>query len=93
VGLQLSLAACGWGSWSGLLQNPARRTACVVVCGLAVAAMFSGFNVSSGKREAARTRWVVVPGALIGLMLAWLPAYCDRRDLVTIDANLVRYWC
>jgi protein-S-isoprenylcysteine O-methyltransferase Ste14 len=58
---------------------------------MAVAATFTSGNISSGRREDIKNRWIFVPFLVISLVLAWLPAYTDRRDIWTIDGDAVRY--
>ena len=58
---------------------------------ISVAALFTRGNLSSGRREDTRNRWVILPFLVLGLVPGWLPAYTDRRDLWTIDGDAVRY--
>jgi protein-S-isoprenylcysteine O-methyltransferase Ste14 len=55
------------------------------------AALFSGGNLSAGEREDRANRWVIMVFALIGLLCAYLPAYTDRKDFWTFDADAVRW--
>src|SRR5262249_49769924 len=48
-------------------------------------------NLSSGRREDTKNRWILLPFLVLGFVLAWLPAYTDRHDLWTIDGDAVRY--
>ena len=91
VALYLGLAAWGWGGWSALMAHPARAGAVVVTILASVAAMFTRGNISSGRREDTANRWVFLPIVVLGLGLGWLPAYTDRRDVGTVDGDLVRY--
>jgi hypothetical protein len=91
LALYLGLAVWGWGGWSAFMAHPARAGAAAATVAASVAAMFTSGNISSGRREDARNRWVLLPFLVLGFVLAWLPAYTDRRDLWTIDGDLVRY--
>ncbi len=91
VALYLGLAAWGWGGWSALLAHPARSVAVVVTILASVAAMFTSGNLSGGRREDTTNRWILLPFLIIGLVLGWLPAYTDRRDIGTVDGDVVRY--
>jgi protein-S-isoprenylcysteine O-methyltransferase Ste14 len=91
VALYLGLAAWGRGGWSALMAHPARAGAVVVTILASVAAMFTSGNISSGRREDTTNRWVFVPILVLGLLLGWLPAYTDRRDIGTVDGDVVRY--
>jgi protein-S-isoprenylcysteine O-methyltransferase Ste14 len=93
--LFLGLSAWGWGSWSGLLSHPARAAACVVILLASIVAGFTGISLSQFsqvKRVDARLRWVIAAVIPLGLALAGLPAYADRRDLGTIDGDTIRYF-
>jgi protein-S-isoprenylcysteine O-methyltransferase Ste14 len=91
LALYLGLAVRGWGGWSAFLAHPARAGAVVAIVVIAVAAMCMSGNLSSGRREDTRNRWVLLPFLVLGFVLAWLPAYTDRHDLGTIDGDAVRY--
>jgi len=87
----LGLAALGWGGVGTLLAHPARVALVVVTVLLAIAALFAGGNLSAGEREDRTNRWVLPVFGLIGLAIAWLPAYTDRHDLWCIDGDAVRW--
>jgi hypothetical protein len=48
-------------------------------------------NISSGRREDTKNRWMFLPFLVLGFVRGWLPAYTDRRDIGTIDGDAVRY--
>ncbi len=56
-----------------------------------VVGMFTHGNISSGRREDTKNRWIFLPFLVVGLIGGWLPAYTDRRDMATIDGDLARY--
>jgi protein-S-isoprenylcysteine O-methyltransferase Ste14 len=91
LGLYTALAVWGWGGWSAFMAHPARAGAVVALVIISVAAMFTSGNISSGRREDTRNRWVLLPFLVLGFVLAWLPAYADRHDFWTIDGDWVRY--
>lgn len=91
VALYIGLAAWGWGGWSALMAHPARAGAVVATLVISFAAMFTSGNISSGRREDTRNRWIFLPFLVIGLLLGWLPAYTDRREIATIDGDAARY--
>ena len=91
MALYIGLAIWGWSGWSAFMTNPARAGAVVATVVLSVAAMFTSGNLSSGRREDTKNRWIFLPFLVLGLFLAWLPAYTDRRDIWTIDGDAVRY--
>jgi protein-S-isoprenylcysteine O-methyltransferase Ste14 len=91
MALYVGLAALGWGSWSALVAHPARAGAVVAIVVISIAAMFTSGNLSSGRREDTQNRWIFLPFLVLGVVLAWLPAYTDRHDLWTLDGDAVRY--
>lgn len=86
----LSLAALGWRGWRPLLADPARVAGLMVVVLMTVAASFSGINARGFQRPDAELRWLAVPVILLTILLAWLPAETDCRDLWTLDGSAVR---
>lgn len=91
LALYLGLAALGMGGWSALMAHPARAGAVIAMVLISIAAMFTRGNLSSGRREDVKNRWIIPPLVILGFVLAWLPAYTDRRDIGTIDGDAVRY--
>jgi protein-S-isoprenylcysteine O-methyltransferase Ste14 len=89
--LYTGLAVWGHGGWSAFMAHPARAGAVVAMVVLSVAAMFTRGNLSGGRREDTKNRWILLPFLVVGLVLAWLPAYTDRHDIWTIDGDAVRY--
>jgi protein-S-isoprenylcysteine O-methyltransferase Ste14 len=91
VALYLGLAAWGWGGWSPLMAHPARAGAVIATLVISVAAAFTRGNLSSGRREDTRNRWIFIPVLVLGFVIGWLPAYTDRREVGTMDGDAVRY--
>ena len=85
------LSALGWGSLTALLGHPARAAFVVLILVMTVVALWSPVNLSSGQREDVGGRWLFVPTAVAIAFLAWLMPYMDRRDLWTLDGDVVRY--
>lgn len=87
----LGLAILGLGGFAAFFSHPALIALTLVLFTLAVAALFTGGNLSSGVREDRSNRWVILAFALIGLLGAILPAYTDRIEFWTIDGEPVRW--
>jgi protein-S-isoprenylcysteine O-methyltransferase Ste14 len=87
----LGLAILGRGGSAAFFAEPALTALALVFLALALAALFAGGNLSPGVREDRANRWVLAALGLIGLLAAWLPAYCDREDLWTLDGDVVRW--
>jgi protein-S-isoprenylcysteine O-methyltransferase Ste14 len=89
--LFLGLAILGWGSVGAFFAHPARSAVAVITFGFVVAALFTQGNLSPGEREDRANRWVLVVFLPIGLLGAYLPAWCDRTGFWTIDGDVVRW--
>ena len=91
LAIYIGFAVLGWGGWSAFMANPARVGAVVAIVVFSVAAMFTSGNISSGRREDTKNRWILLPSLVLGFVLAWLPACTDRRDIGTIDGDVARH--
>src|SRR5262245_40599120 len=81
----LGLAVLGWGGFAAFFSHPALVALAIAVFALSGVALFAGGNLSPGVREDRANRWILVPFALIGLLDAYLPAWADRKDFLTLD--------
>jgi protein-S-isoprenylcysteine O-methyltransferase Ste14 len=87
----LSLAVLGWNGLDAFFSHPARIALAIVLFALAVAALFTGGNLSAGEREDRSNRWVLAVFGAIGLLLGYVPAYTDRAEIWTFDGDIVRW--
>ncbi|WP_018264361.1 methyltransferase family protein [Methylosinus sp. LW4] len=87
----LGLAALGAGGVSAFLEKPPLAALALVTLALAVAAAFSQGHLGAGMREDRGNRWVIAAFAVIGLLDAFLPAYADRLDSLTIGGETLRW--
>jgi protein-S-isoprenylcysteine O-methyltransferase Ste14 len=53
--------------------------------------LFSSGNLSPGEREDRGNRWVLAAFGVIGLLMAYIPAYTDRMEFWTLDGDAVRW--
>ena len=89
--LFFSLPILGWGDLRGLMAEPSRAGAFVVVGVAAVLSLFSGINLAGCVRADARDRWLLAPFAGVALLIALVPAWDDRHDFATIDGRSTRF--
>jgi protein-S-isoprenylcysteine O-methyltransferase Ste14 len=87
----VGIAVAGWGGFAAFFAHPARTAAAVVTLLLTVAALFSRGNLSAGEREDRGNRWVLAAFGVLGLLLAWLPAWSDRHEVWTFGGDAVRW--
>jgi protein-S-isoprenylcysteine O-methyltransferase Ste14 len=85
------LAVLGEGGFAAFFSHPPLTALIIVNLALFVAAMFTGGNISPGEREDRANRWVLPAFAIIGFLLAYVPAYTDRIDAWTIDGEGIRW--
>ena len=81
----------GAGGFAAYRSHPPLVALALVLCVLAIAALFAGGNLSTGEREDRSNRWVLVAFAVLGLLNAYLPAYTDRISFWTIDGETIRW--
>jgi protein-S-isoprenylcysteine O-methyltransferase Ste14 len=89
--IYVGLAVLGWGGLAAFFSHPARIALVIVGLVMSGVALFSSGNLSSGEREDRSNRWVIAVFALVGLLLAYLPAYADRKDFWTLDGDAIRW--
>lgn len=87
----LSLAIVGWGGFEAFFSHPALTVLAIALLVLSGVALFSGGNLSPGEREDRANRWVLAAFGVIGLLMAYLPAYTDRKDFWTLDGDTIRW--
>jgi protein-S-isoprenylcysteine O-methyltransferase Ste14 len=84
------LAVLGWGGPKAFFSRSALVALAIVVWAMAGVALFAGGNLSAGVREDRGNRWVIAAFAVLGFLLAYLPAYTDRNEFWTIDGETIR---
>ncbi|MDS0796890.1 isoprenylcysteine carboxylmethyltransferase family protein [Burkholderia pseudomultivorans] len=87
----LGLAVLGIGGFAAFFSHPPLVVIVVATLAMAVVAMFTEGNLSAGERESRDNRWVLAAFALLGLLLAYLPALTDRLDFWTFDGDTLRW--
>jgi protein-S-isoprenylcysteine O-methyltransferase Ste14 len=87
----LGLAIFGEGGFVAFFARPALVVLAVVTFVLAIAALFTAGNLSSGEREDRGNRWVIAAFGIIGLLIGYVPALTDRREIWTIDGDTLRW--
>jgi protein-S-isoprenylcysteine O-methyltransferase Ste14 len=87
----LALAALGEGGLGPYFAQPALVALAVVTFALAVVALFTRGNLSTGEREDRGNRWVLAAFSVVGLLLGFVPALCDRFDLLVVGGEGTRW--
>jgi protein-S-isoprenylcysteine O-methyltransferase Ste14 len=87
----LGLAILGSGGLAAFVAQPSRIALVIATLALAGAALLSGGQLGSGMHEDRANRWVIVPFTLIGILVAYLPAYTERQQLWIVGGDTVRW--
>jgi protein-S-isoprenylcysteine O-methyltransferase Ste14 len=87
----LGLAILGSGGFAAFFSHPALIALTIVGFVLTGVALFSSGNLSPGEREDRGNSWVLAAFGVIGLLMAYIPAYTDRMDFWTPDGDAVRW--
>ena len=87
----LGLAVLGFGGLQAFFSHPPLIALAVATLAMVVAALFTSGNLSAGEREDRGNRWVLAAFGAIGLLAAWLPAYTDQKEFLTIDGDELRW--
>lgn len=88
---QFALAIVGFGGIEPFFSEPAFVALAIITLAMTFVAFFSEGNLSSGEREARSNRWVLSAFGVLALLGAYLPAYTDRHDFLTIDGETMRW--
>ncbi|WP_176047636.1 isoprenylcysteine carboxylmethyltransferase family protein [Burkholderia sp. BCC1644] len=87
----LGLAVLGSGGFNAFFSHPPLTVVVIATLVMAVAALFTEGNLSSGERENRDNRWVLAAFAVSGFLLAYLPALTDRLEVWTFGGDTVRW--
>ncbi|MGD0942232.1 MAG: isoprenylcysteine carboxylmethyltransferase family protein [Terracidiphilus sp.] len=91
VVFQFGLAIFGEGGFSAFFSHPALIGLAVATFVLTVVALFAGGNLSSGEQEDRGNRWVLAAFSVIAILIAYLPAYTDRKGIWVLDGESLRW--
>jgi protein-S-isoprenylcysteine O-methyltransferase Ste14 len=91
LALYLGIAIAGAGGPSQFFSRPALTAVAIVTVVLGVASFFTEGHLGSGVREDRTNRWVIGALGILGFADAYLPAYTDRHDILTIGGEGVRW--
>lgn len=87
-----ALPILAWGQApSAFFSKPPLAALVTILLMMAAVSLFAGGNVSSGVREDRSNRWVLAAFSIIGLLIAYVPAYTDRIGFWTIDGDTTRW--
>jgi protein-S-isoprenylcysteine O-methyltransferase Ste14 len=87
----LGLAILGEGGLKAFFSHSPLIALAIVLSALSGTALFAGGNLSSGVCEDRGNRWVIAAFGAIGLLLGFLPAWTDRKEIWTIDGDAIRW--
>ena len=91
VAAQFAIAIIGWGGIAAFFSHPALVALAIATVPMLAASLMSPGNLSPGEREDRGNRWVLGAFGVLSFLLAYLPAYTDRHDFLTLDGDAVRW--
>lgn len=89
--IQFGLAIAGWGGWHVFFGHAAFRALAGVTVALVLLSVPSGGGMSRGEKEDRGNRWVLWAFTVIGLLMAFFPAYTDRIGFWILDGDALRW--
>ena len=91
VPFQFGLAVLGWGGFAAFFSHPPMVAVAIVTVLLTFIALFSAGNLSAGEQEDRGNRWDLIAFGVLMILIAFLPAYTDRKDLFLFDGDTIRW--
>jgi protein-S-isoprenylcysteine O-methyltransferase Ste14 len=87
----LGLAIAGAGGPTRFFSHPPLAAVTAVTIALGFAALFTEGHIGAGVKEDRSNRWVIAALGVLGVLGAYLPAYTDRIDFLTLGGEGVRW--
>jgi protein-S-isoprenylcysteine O-methyltransferase Ste14 len=87
----LGLAIVGAGGPGRFFSYPPLTAVTLVTIALGLAGLFSEGHIGAGVKEDRSNRWVIAALGVLGVLGAYLPAYTDRIDFLTLGGEGVRW--
>jgi protein-S-isoprenylcysteine O-methyltransferase Ste14 len=87
----LGLAIVGAGGPGRFFSYPPLTAVTLVTIALGFAALFTEGHIGAGVKEDRSNRWVIAALGVLGVLGAYLPAYTDRIDFLTLGGEGVRW--
>ena len=88
----LGLAIWGIGGVAVFFSHGSLVVVTLATLAMVIASLFTEVNLSSGEREDRANRWVIPAFGVIGLISGFLPAYCDRLNILTLGGEGIRWF-
>lgn len=88
----LALAMWGIGGVAVFFSHGSLVVVALATLAMVIASLFTEVNLSSGEREDRANRWVIPAFGVIGLISGFLPAYCDRLNILTLGGEGIRWF-
>ena len=91
VGIEFTLAALAWGGFRPFFAHPQFKALLVLTVMMIAVSFASEISVSSGVKEDRSNRWVLGAFSLLGLALAFFPAWTDRIGFLVFGGATLRW--
>ncbi|MGD0366980.1 MAG: isoprenylcysteine carboxylmethyltransferase family protein [Acidobacteriaceae bacterium] len=89
--IQFGLAVLGWGGWSAFFSHPPLVALGIATLALTIVSLFTQGNLSPGEQEDRGNRWVLLAFTIIAILIAYLPAWSDRKGIFVFDGDTIRW--
>jgi protein-S-isoprenylcysteine O-methyltransferase Ste14 len=87
-----ALMIAGAGGIAVFFSHPQFVALLLITVLLGILSLFTSGNLSTGEREDRGNRWVLAAFSILGLLLAFFPAYTDRIDFWTFGGEATRWF-
>ena len=91
VGIEFTLAALAWGGFGSFFRHPQFKALIVLTIVMVAVSFTSEISVSSGVKEDRGNRWVIGALSILGLALAFFPAWTDRLGFFVCGGETLRW--
>jgi protein-S-isoprenylcysteine O-methyltransferase Ste14 len=91
VGIEFAIAALAWGGFRPFFAHPQFKALLVLTVIMMAASFVSEISVSSGVKEDRGNRWVLAAFSILGLALAFFPAWTDRHGFFVFGGETLRW--
>jgi protein-S-isoprenylcysteine O-methyltransferase Ste14 len=92
IAFEFTLAALGWGGIRPFFAHPPFIALLVLTVVMMAISFASDVTINSGIKEDRSNRWVIGALGILGLMLAYFPAWTDRIGFFVFGGETLRWF-
>jgi protein-S-isoprenylcysteine O-methyltransferase Ste14 len=91
LGFEFGLAALGWGGFGPFFAHPQFKVLLILTVVMMAVSFATEISASSGVKEDRGNRWVIGALSILGLALAFFPAWTDRLGVFVFGGETLRW--